>query len=164
MPFDHALRFQVERELSDAQGTRRARAGKLHLKKHPYALSLGKNAMPRAGLVEGLDSKKSADTNLYFEIETPTFMPVGTVGSVKAISTSELRSMGAQIILGNTYHLYLRPGHERVERLGELQKFMHWDGPMLTDSGGFQVFSLFFQENKNILYRIFSYGYVHIVI
>jgi queuine tRNA-ribosyltransferase len=78
----------------------------------------------------------------WFEIETPTFMPVGTVGSVKAVSTDDLRRMGAQIILGNTYHLYLRPGHERVERLGELQKFMHWDGPMLTDSGGFQVFSL----------------------
>ncbi|MBC7396298.1 MAG: tRNA guanosine(34) transglycosylase Tgt [Bdellovibrionales bacterium] len=78
----------------------------------------------------------------YFEVETPTFMPVGTVGSVKAVSTNDLRAMGAQIILGNTYHLYLRPGHERVERLGDLQKMMFWDGPMLTDSGGFQVFSL----------------------
>ena len=73
---------------------------------------------------------------------TPVFMPVGTQGSVKAVSTPELKTMGAQIILGNTYHLYLRPGHERVERLGELHKFMNWDGPILTDSGGFQVFSL----------------------
>ncbi|NDG85856.1 MAG: tRNA guanosine(34) transglycosylase Tgt, partial [Proteobacteria bacterium] len=86
-------------------------------------------------------SEESAGSE-WFEVETPTFMPVGTVGSVKAVATHELRAMGAQIILGNTYHLYLRPGHERVERLGELQKFMHWDGPILTDSGGFQVFSL----------------------
>ncbi|MCM2323735.1 MAG: tRNA guanosine(34) transglycosylase Tgt [Oligoflexia bacterium] len=76
------------------------------------------------------------------EILTPMFMPVGTAGTVKAMTTTELRGIGAQIILGNTYHLYLRPGHERVERLGELQKFMNWDGPILTDSGGFQVFSL----------------------
>jgi queuine tRNA-ribosyltransferase len=69
-------------------------------------------------------------------------MPVGTAGTVKAISPGELTDMNAQIILGNTYHLYLRPGHERVERLGELHKFMGWDGPILTDSGGFQVFSL----------------------
>jgi queuine tRNA-ribosyltransferase len=75
-------------------------------------------------------------------IETPIFMPVGTLATVKAVTTRELREMRAQIILGNTYHLYLRPGHQRVERLGELHKFMHWDGPILTDSGGFQVFSL----------------------
>ena len=78
----------------------------------------------------------------YFEIETPTFMPVGTQGTVKSVSTTELRTMKAQVILGNTYHLYLRPGHKRVEDLGGLHKFMHWDGPILTDSGGFQVFSL----------------------
>ncbi len=71
------------------------------------------------------------------EVLTPVFMPVGTLGTVKAIATRELKEMNAQIILGNTYHLYLRPGHERVERLGELHKFMNWDGPILTDSGGF---------------------------
>lgn len=136
MPSTSALRFKVQHETTDALGIKRARAGKLYLKKHPYALSLGNQAMPARG-IRGGDT--SSD---YFEIETPTFMPVGTVGSVKAISTTELRTMGAQIILGNTYHLYLRPGHERIERLGELQKFMHWDGPMLSDSGGFQVFSL----------------------
>lgn len=77
------------------------------------------------------------------EIQTPMFMPVGTLGTVKAMTTDELkRSVGAQIILGNTYHLYLRPGHERVERLGGLHRFMNWSGPILTDSGGFQVFSL----------------------
>jgi queuine tRNA-ribosyltransferase len=76
------------------------------------------------------------------EIQTPMFMPVGTVGSVKAMTPHEVKGLGAQIILGNTYHLYLRPGHERVARLGHLHKFMNWDGPILTDSGGFQVFSL----------------------
>lgn len=76
------------------------------------------------------------------EILTPVFMPVGTLASVKGMTTSELRSMNAQIVLGNTYHLYLRPGHKRVENLGGLHRFMNWDGPILTDSGGFQVFSL----------------------
>ncbi|MBI5448341.1 MAG: tRNA-guanine transglycosylase, partial [Gammaproteobacteria bacterium] len=76
------------------------------------------------------------------EILTPAFMPVGTLGVVKSVSPNELKRMGAQVILGNTYHLYLRPGHQRIEKLGGLQKFMNWDGPILTDSGGFQVFSL----------------------
>ena len=75
-------------------------------------------------------------------LETPMFMPVGTLGTVKALAISDLRRMKAQIILGNTYHLYLRPGHERVARLGGLGRMMNWDGPILTDSGGFQVFSL----------------------
>jgi queuine tRNA-ribosyltransferase len=76
-------------------------------------------------------------------IETPIFMPVGTVGSVKAIRPDLLKSeLNAQIILGNTFHLYLRPGHKQVEQLGGLHKFMNWAGPILTDSGGFQVFSL----------------------
>ena len=75
-------------------------------------------------------------------IETPVFMPVGTQGTVKGILPEALQEIGAQIILGNTYHLFLRPGHELVSQLGGLQKFMHWDGPILTDSGGFQVFSL----------------------
>ncbi len=134
------LQFEVIREMNDGAGTARARAGLLKLRKHPYAANLGDRAMPSGGMPGG--SARSVGNPEFFEIETPTFMPVGTVGSVKAVSTTELRAMGAQIILGNTYHLYLRPGHERVERLGELQKFMHWDGPMLTDSGGFQVFSL----------------------
>jgi queuine tRNA-ribosyltransferase len=75
-------------------------------------------------------------------IDTPVFMPVGTAGSVKSLSPDELESLGAQIVLGNTYHLYLRPGDERVARLGGLHKFMGWNRPILTDSGGFQVFSL----------------------
>ncbi|RYG58830.1 MAG: tRNA guanosine(34) transglycosylase Tgt [Alphaproteobacteria bacterium] len=76
-------------------------------------------------------------------IETPIFMPVGTVGSVKAVRPDLLKTeLNAQIILGNTFHLYLRPGHKQIEQLGGLHKFMNWPGPILTDSGGFQVFSL----------------------
>lgn len=75
-------------------------------------------------------------------IDTPAFMPVGTAGTVKAMQTRDVRATGAQIILGNTYHLMLRPTAERVAALGGLHRFMHWDGPILTDSGGFQVMSL----------------------
>ena len=82
-------------------------------------------------------------TTDHGSIETPIFMPVGTVGSVKAVNQQQLRqSIGAQIILGNTYHLYLRPGTEVLEAAGGLHKFNGWDGPILTDSGGYQVFSL----------------------
>ena len=75
-------------------------------------------------------------------VETPAFMPVGTAGTVKAVPQDILEGLGAQIILGNTYHLYLRPGHELVRKMGGLHKFMSWDRALLTDSGGFQVFSL----------------------
>ncbi|NLW41239.1 MAG: tRNA guanosine(34) transglycosylase Tgt [Tissierellia bacterium] len=75
-------------------------------------------------------------------IETPIFMPVGTKATVKAMTPEEVKDLGAQIILSNTYHLYLRPGHKLIEEAGGLHKFMNWDGPILTDSGGFQVFSL----------------------
>jgi queuine tRNA-ribosyltransferase len=116
------LQFSVEKVTQGSDGKPRARAAKVTL------------AASQAS------TEKFGATS--HEILTPVFMPVGTLGTVKAVSTAELRTMNAQIILGNTYHLYLRPGHERVERLGELHKFMHWDGPILTDSGGFQVFSL----------------------
>ncbi len=76
------------------------------------------------------------------EVETPIFMPVGTQASVKACSQEDLEAVGAQIILGNTYHLYLRPGTETLEAAGGIHRFMHWNRPVLTDSGGFQVFSL----------------------
>jgi len=75
-------------------------------------------------------------------IETPVFMPVGTQGTVKGMLAESLKEVGAQIILANTYHLYLRPGHELVREMGGLHSFMNWDRPILTDSGGFQVFSL----------------------
>jgi queuine tRNA-ribosyltransferase len=75
-------------------------------------------------------------------VETPAFMPVGTYGTVKAMTPEELRGVGAQIILGNTFHLMLRPGEQVIRSLGGLHSFMNWDGPILTDSGGFQVWSL----------------------
>ena len=76
------------------------------------------------------------------DVDTPQFMPVGTQATVKSLTPADLRTAGAQLILGNTYHLFLRPGHERIERLGGLHRFMGWDRPILTDSGGYQVVSL----------------------
>src|ERR1700732_5381960 len=75
-------------------------------------------------------------------IDTPAFMPVGTQATVKALTPDEVRDLGAQVLLGNTYHLALRPGADRIARLGGLHRFMGWEGAILTDSGGFQVFSL----------------------
>jgi len=75
-------------------------------------------------------------------VETPAFMPVGTYGTVKSMTPEELREIGAEIILGNTFHLMLRPGVDVIRQHGGLHGFMHWDGPILTDSGGFQVWSL----------------------
>jgi queuine tRNA-ribosyltransferase len=75
-------------------------------------------------------------------VETPVFMPVGTAGTVKAMTADSVRATGARLVLGNTYHLMLRPGAERIARLGGLHRFMNWPGPILTDSGGFQVMSL----------------------
>jgi queuine tRNA-ribosyltransferase len=75
-------------------------------------------------------------------VETPVFMPVGTYGTVKAMTPEELTGIGAEIILGNTFHLWLRPGMDVIRAHGDLHRFMHWEGPILTDSGGFQVFSL----------------------
>src|SRR5262249_55521053 len=75
-------------------------------------------------------------------VETPAFMPVGTQGTVKAVLPRDLKDLGCQILLANTYHLYLRPGAELVRELGGLHRFIGWDGPILTDSGGYQVLSL----------------------
>src|ERR1700749_1882880 len=75
-------------------------------------------------------------------VETPVFMPVGTAATVKAVPQNVVEEINAQIILANTYHLYLRPGHELIDRAGGVHRFMGWERPMLTDSGGFQVFSL----------------------
>ena len=82
---------------------------------------------------------------LHFDrgtVETPAFMPVGTYGTVKGMTPEEVRDSGAEILLGNTFHLMLRPGTEIIEAHGDLHDFMQWPGPILTDSGGFQVFSL----------------------
>lgn len=81
-------------------------------------------------------------STFHGEIPTPIFMPVGTRASVKTLWQDQLSELGAKIILGNTYHLYLRPGHELIGRIGDLHTFMSWQGPILTDSGGYQVFSL----------------------
>ncbi|MEL7542528.1 MAG: tRNA guanosine(34) transglycosylase Tgt, partial [Pseudomonadota bacterium] len=87
-------------------------------------------------------ARTGAITTSRGTIRTPAFMPVGTAGTVKAMFTDHVRETGADVLLGNTYHLMLRPGAERVARLGGLHSFMNWDGPILTDSGGFQVMSL----------------------
>ena len=81
-------------------------------------------------------------TTAHGDISTPAFMPVGTAGTVKAMTPESVAETGAQIILGNTYHLMLRPGADRVDHFGGLHTFMNWSGPILTDSGGFQVMSL----------------------
>ncbi|MED5461171.1 MAG: tRNA guanosine(34) transglycosylase Tgt, partial [Pseudomonadota bacterium] len=94
-------------------------------------------------------------------IHTPTFMPVGTYGSVKSVTTDEVRDSGAEIILGNTFHLMLRPGTDVIRSHGGLHEFMNWAGPILTDSGGFQVFSLAELRNlseEGVTFRSPVYG------
>ncbi len=100
--------------------------------------------MPFRFEIEARDGKARAGRFFtpHGEVETPVFMPVGTVGTVKGVPQDTLEELGVQILLNNTYHLYLRPGVETVRRLGGVQKFMSWNHPILTDSGGFQVFSL----------------------
>ena len=96
--------------------------------------------------IVGVDSTSGLRAGLLHTphgvVRTPTFMPVGTLGTVKALTPADVRATGAQIVLSNSYHLSLQPGIETVHRLGGLHAFMRWDGPILTDSGGFQVFSL----------------------
>lgn len=94
--------------------------------------SKGKKSKARAGII----------STSHGDIETPIFIPVGTQGTVKAVSPRDLKEMGAQIVLANTYHLHLRPGEDLIKKLGGLAEFMSWEGPTMTDSGGFQVFSL----------------------
>jgi queuine tRNA-ribosyltransferase len=88
------------------------------------------------------DARAGVLVTAHGEVETPVFMPVGTAGTVKAMTADAVRSTGARMVLGNTYHLMLRPTAERIARLGGLHRFMDWHGPILTDSGGFQVMSL----------------------
>jgi queuine tRNA-ribosyltransferase len=102
------------------------------LSKHFDLIAKDKDTKARAGVVH----------TMHGDVETPIFMPVGTVGSVKTLSPQDLRDCGAQIILGNTYHLHLRPTEDVVAHFGGLGKFNSWNAPTLTDSGGFQVFSL----------------------
>ena len=95
-------------------------------------------------IVDGVDGQARRGRLIFGRgvVDTPAFMPVGTYGTVKAMTPEEVRASGAQIILGNTFHLMLRPGIDVISRFGTLHEFMHWDGPLLTDSGGFQVYSL----------------------
>ena len=93
-------------------------------------------------LGESGGARRGRLTLAHGTVETPIFMPVGTVGAVKSLTPEDLKAIGASIILGNTYHLYLRPGMEVIEAFGGLHKFIGWDRPILTDSGGFQIFSL----------------------
>ena len=87
-------------------------------------------------------ARRGCLTTAHGAIDTPAFMPVGTQGSVKGVSPRELRELNAQIVLGNTYHLFVRPGLDVIKHFGGLHNFMNWDGPILTDSGGYQIFSL----------------------
>jgi queuine tRNA-ribosyltransferase len=91
---------------------------------------------------EGTPARRGVVRTFHGEIQTPAFMPVGTLGSVKGMSPEDLERLGAEIILGNAYHLYLRPGHEFIARRGGLHSFIGWKRPILTDSGGYQIFSL----------------------
>lgn len=93
-------------------------------------------------VAESGDARQARLTTAHGVIETPVFMAVGTKATVKAMTPEELKDNGAQVVLGNTYHLHLRPGEKTIAKLGGLHKFMNWHGPILTDSGGFQVFSL----------------------
>ena len=99
-------------------------------------------------------------------VQTPVFMAVGTKATVKALDVQELKSAGTQVVLGNTYHLHLRPGEKTIQKLGGLHKFMNWDGPILTDSGGFQVFSLANLRNlteKGVEFRSHIDGNKHFI-
>jgi queuine tRNA-ribosyltransferase len=109
----------------------------MYMNKFSFKLEKTKNNA-RAGVIK----------TAHGEIKTPIFMPVGTVGTVKALSSEDVSDAGAQVILGNTYHLHLRPGADLINRMGKLHGFMNWDKPILTDSGGFQVFSLGEREGK----------------
>jgi queuine tRNA-ribosyltransferase len=116
---------------------------------------LGTDGRARAGIVE----------TEHGAVETPMFMPVGTQGSVKAVEHRELLELGAQIILGNTYHLYLRPGMEVIREAGGLHRFVGWERPILTDSGGYQVFSLTDLrriEDKGVTFRSHLDGSTHV--
>ena len=98
-------------------------------------------------------------------VNTPAFMPVGTQGAVKGLTVDTVRASGAEIVLGNTYHLMIRPGAERIARLGGLHRFMNWPGPILTDSGGFQVMSLAklrTVEEDGVVFRAHTDGSRHV--
>ncbi len=123
---------------------RRANAGVNRISKAGYceAVPYSLVTLPFSIESQAGAARMARISTAHGDVGTPAFMPVGTAGTVKAVPQDILEDLGAQIILGNTYHLYLRPGHELVRKLGGLHKFMSWERALLTDSGGFQVFSL----------------------
>jgi len=113
---------------------------------------------------ESTQARLGKITTFHGEINTPAFMPVGTQGTVKALTPEQVRECGAEVILGNTYHLYLRPGHETIEKMGGLHRFINWSAPILTDSGGFQIYSLSALRkilNEGVLFRSHIDGSQH---
>ena len=92
--------------------------------------------------LDGAHARTGVITTPHGTIKTPAFIPVGTQATLKALTPEQLKATGAQAVLANAYHLYLRPGHDIIDRAGGLHAFMNWDGPVFTDSGGFQVMSL----------------------
>ncbi len=109
----------------------------------PFVSSSARFEVTTPAPADGSTRARTGELTLaHGSVETPQFMPVGTNATVKALAPDDIKDAGATIILANTYHLYLRPGHERIQRLGGLHRFMDWDRPILTDSGGFQVVSL----------------------
>src|SRR6476620_3773825 len=111
---------------------------------HHAGLATGRGSARPVFEVQATDGRARTGVlrTAHGEVQTPVFMPVGTKATVKTLDPDELHGLGAQLILGNTYHLHFRPGDELIAGLGGLHRFMGWDGPILTDSGGFQVFSL----------------------
>lgn len=104
--------------------------------------------------MEGTLARAGVLRTPHGEVRTPAFVPVGTAATVKSLAPEELRALGAQIVLCNTYHLYLRPGEKTIARAGGLAGFMAWDGPTMTDSGGFQVFSLGFEKGRKGITKV----------
>src|SRR5207247_1553558 len=129
-----------ERARRGSHPGRRAR-GDSRQRRRRRELGAERRAPCRGGRPDGA-ARRARLTTAHGAVDTPAFMPVGTRGTVKALGPDDLIAAGAQIVLANTYHLLLRPGHDLIRDLGGLHRFMAWDGPILTDSGGFQVFSL----------------------
>ncbi len=151
----HALRILLRPLSSDLCGCLLSVGSRLFYRKSMRTIELTiekklKGALGRAGVL----------TTPHGAVETPAFVPVGTQATVKAVSPEELWELGAQVVLANTYHLYLQPGDETVAKAGGLAKFMHFNGPTMTDSGGFQVFSLGFSQKGRGVTKVLKEGVV----
>src|SRR3954451_15390861 len=144
----HTRRHAARQQRAGRRARRRARTHPRDERARRRACAVDLRLVPRRMTAafalqhEDGDARAGILHTAHGDVRTPVFMPVGTKATVKAVDPGELTQIGAQIILGNTYHLHFRPGDEVIEELGGLHEFMQWDGPILTDSGGFQVFSL----------------------